>query len=917
DRIVSFERRVVDALTTALRAPDPRLRRIAIEALGRIGSPKPAYALLTLLELEDADSSERRMAAEALMLLDGGGQAVISVLLGGSRRSREITAVAIATYVGGFDVSRPWRARGWFRVSTDAIAFDSIDAITGIVEALIWVRREHAPHFDVVVRPALEEIADKLAERRLRGPRDGSEDEVRLLRYLRLVEERARWAIVGEEAWPAAPRMSRSTPSQPSSDAAPTLPPAVSASADHAPARRRRAAHDLAPATPAVPAVPAASAASAVPADSAAPAAARRWARKLVDFLGEVVVAGFGGLAMAVGRSEPREAPAAAATEPEPESRFTDLTFLERLRSPVREGQALRAGEWYFLEVAVRVRPSGIPPAKAARQPLVELGRTTDIILHVTVEGDGFDVDEPVDTLVLPAVGDSTKPALFRVRPARETTNSGRLAELRVHLYYRFNLLEELVVQAKVVGRFDEPLESEPGVAVPISFRQTRLERDYVDLRNLLPRALHVNVDFDLTGFQFRFVFSDAKSRQVEFAACAPLALTDLEDFLVRVRKAWRDIALGKTFAVRVEAGHAEFVDMVWHLAKIGRELWIKLFKHETDSAMYRIGSWILENPPEVGSLVQISLSQRAKRFTLPWALLYDRPLPARSYDLPDLDGFWGMRYVIEQQPPSTKRSDLPLEVPRGIDLAFMQWDRFRNIKEQDKLMEELAGESAGRFRSSQPPIGDAEACYQLLRGEAADILYFFAHGFTRGPGVDSDVARELEELKVWLRKRALDSPQIVHVDWLAEGADDPLVQRSWIELTRGRLFLDDLYDQVAQIQRRPLVFLNLCESAQVRPALADSFVHFFLDRGSVAVLGTECPMTIEFAHPFSAFLLREILVGRQLGVALLAARQHFMRHHCNPLALAYSLFGLATTAFKPPALQKNKPEGEFHANVA
>ncbi len=125
---------------------------------------------------------------------------------------------------------------------------------------------------------------------------------------------------------------------------------------------------------------------------------------------------------------------------------------------------------------------------------------------------------------------------------------------------------------------------------------------------------------------------------------------------------------------------------------------------------------------------------------------------------------------------------------------------------------------------------------------------------------------------------------------------------RSWIGLTYGVLYLDQLYDEVKELISRPLVILNMCESAQVTPSLSDSFIDFFLDRGARGVIGTECSMTIEFANVFSESLLTGLLAGETIGTALLNARRKFIALR-NPLGLAYTLFGSAAASFAPPIL--------------
>jgi hypothetical protein len=125
---------------------------------------------------------------------------------------------------------------------------------------------------------------------------------------------------------------------------------------------------------------------------------------------------------------------------------------------------------------------------------------------------------------------------------------------------------------------------------------------------------------------------------------------------------------------------------------------------------------------------------------------------------------------------------------------------------------------------------------------------------------------------------------------------------RSWIKPTYGKLYLDELYNKIFSINSEPLVFLNMCESAEITPSLSDSFIHFFINRGAKGVIGTECPMTVEFAHPFSEKFLGDLFAGKTIGEALLNARCHFMKLK-NPLGLAYTSFGSATICFQPTIL--------------
>ncbi|HYH44164.1 MAG TPA: HEAT repeat domain-containing protein, partial [Thermoanaerobaculia bacterium] len=434
--------------------------------------------------------------------------------------------------------------------------------------------------------------------------------------------------------------------------------------------------------------------------------------------------------------------------EPDPEEplpRYADLNWLADEGGRLPSGHALRRGAWYRLEVAVRAKPTGAPP-QGPRRPMREPRQRYDALLHVTVEGDDFEIDEPVDTLVLPPTGDSTKHACFRLRPLEERT-AEHPAELRVRVYYYFNLLEEIVARAEVVGRFDDP--SRPrGARPPFSLRQQRLDRAYLDLDSVQPRAMQIHVERRDDRFVLHFTFFDRHERKVELAAPAPIELTDIEDALAGVRRLWCEIAMHERFATGVEADQDEFVPMVRRLAAAGRSLWVKLFKLESGGAMAKIGRWLTEHPPEPEILVQVSLGRGASAFAFPWALLYDRPLPEMAWELPDLDGFWGMRYIIEQPPAlQSPATDQPISEPHALRLEVLQWEHFRNVDRQNKLITEFERLAQKRLEVGRPPVTDARTCFERLLAGRAHILYFYAHGYTRRRGVDAKPGPELELL--------------------------------------------------------------------------------------------------------------------------------------------------------------------------
>lgn len=373
------------------------------------------------------------------------------------------------------------------------------------------------------------------------------------------------------------------------------------------------------------------------------------------------------------------------------------------------------------------------------------------------------------------------------------------------------------------------------------------------------------------------------------------------------MRNLWYEIAFSDAFTKGAKADENQFLSFVRRLAKAGRGLWVRLFKQSAQSAIAAIGDWLEKRPVAAGGIIQISMDAEAADFVFPWAMLYDRPVPPKEYQLPAPDGFWGARYCIEQQMPgATRKADTPIQIEDQLKMAFMLWGQFRNSRKEAELMRSLVKKSAGRLAITEP-ITDAKACYEALRTGDHHVLYFYSHGFTRQRQADilgSDLDRFVRSYERLDRASPLREQYRFFYDSI--GGEQPRVERSYIELTTGRLYLDELYDQLGRLPTQPLVVLNMCESAQITPSLSDSFVHFFLDRGALTVLGTECPMTVEFAHPFAERLLSALFAGGQVGEALLRARKYFMRRR-NPLGLAYTLYGSATVSYEPPCLRAGR----------
>ena len=571
----------------------------------------------------------------------------------------------------------------------------------------------------------------------------------------------------------------------------------------------------------------------------------------------------------------------------------------------------------YQLEVALRRIRTGVSyrgdSPKYVAPPPVNVEVELFVVISVR-EGD-FNVLEPVQPIVLPEKvdKDSKLNAIFEITPLRRTTDSDNLAEIEVRIYYEFNLIEQLVLKAEVLERTKGNLYSHLGLSAPIFVEQfSRIGRSYADLKQgLRPRQMSIDVRRAGDLYRFNFAFransskaSDDKDRRVLMHARSEISPADLTRELNRIRNVWLSIAMER-YATGVEGCQRVFLESLRELARAGRDLWSLLFRGKQDSAIWHIGEWLKKHPPVEGAVIEVRLLEGTTSFVFPWSLLFDQRVPRARSDLPDPKGFWGLRYSIEQKPANGPFvSDNPIATTEeGLQLAFMIWESFQNAGDQNKLLSQLAKTSNGRLTVTVPPVNDPDQFYELVENCEADILYFYTHGNTRPVEADRGYS-ELKRVRQRYEKLPDTAPGKAALKDLYNFITEPDFEpdESWIALTWGRLFLRDLRAETVRLNRNPIVILNMCQSAQILPGISESFVSFFLDRKARSVIGTECPITNEFAHPFSRQLFNELLKGLPIGEALRRTRRYFIKKR-NPLALAYTLFGSATTQYDPAIL--------------
>jgi hypothetical protein len=318
-------------------------------------------------------------------------------------------------------------------------------------------------------------------------------------------------------------------------------------------------------------------------------------------------------------------------------------------------------------------------------------------------------------------------------------------------------------------------------------------------------------------------------------------------------------------------------------------------------SSAWEVGHWIKQHILE-GSTVQIV--DRAQDFVFPWSLVYD-DVPWDEDGLsPKVDpaGFWGWRYKVEL----LTKDLIETGVGTGVEI-----DNSEALQVGIGFNDEIPGYAAQRdlFGTLSAKCGD-RAVYQsfdssseltsYLKEGKKHVLYVFCHGFTERMATDIQIGDDLiGEFKAWLRTLSPEERKKL------KGQEDSLfnVSDSWIRLSFGEVPLTMMqYYAAERLEYAPLVFLNMCESAQVLPSLSGGFIPFFIQRGARGVIGTECPMTSTFAHPFAQEFFQRLLKGQAVGDILWQLRREFLDKG-NPLGFAYTLYCDADTKLKDAIL--------------
>jgi hypothetical protein len=356
------------------------------------------------------------------------------------------------------------------------------------------------------------------------------------------------------------------------------------------------------------------------------------------------------------------------------------------------------------------------------------------------------------------------------------------------------------------------------------------------------------------------------------------------------------------------------FNSFLKEMALLGSKFWDELFGDPSGQLLRQA----IEDHLQEGDIIQIWINCDATDFVYPWVWLYGETLdPGRRFQVRK-ERFWGYRYVIEQLPqyPETVsrllEDEIPFESRLRIKVGVFPFQG--TTEAQKRFFAERSQESGGVL---EPEIWDADEPWErYLPACDSQILYFFSHGHTAKPTTETalQLYDMLERWRKWVSEPVAEESEYMRLyreraaRLLAE-LEGPLLTETHIKLTYGNLLLRELRNLMRLERAAPLVFLNMCESAQVFPHIAEGLIDIFLRKGARAVIGTEMPMLPHFADLFSrrffeAFLYpqeaEEVRETAAVGPILHRLRREFLDRG-NPLGFAYTLFGSATTRLAAP----------------
>jgi len=481
------------------------------------------------------------------------------------------------------------------------------------------------------------------------------------------------------------------------------------------------------------------------------------------------------------------------------------------------------------------------------------------LTLLVTVWSEDFEFVTHERPLILQAAG-PTEHAIF---PIKNTRSPPWRAELFVFLRHEGTLIAAFRVEADIT----EQSETKQGAQ---TIEHAYLASDWFRF-DKAPTASALTV-FVTKKHGYLQIFT-LKPKGNPWAALGPTE-TGLYDRNKEIYKEVQALAHRADQAVRQNKSF-KFSTEAKRLAGLGYQLFGDIFLlGEEDAGAF--ADEYLRGLPE-GSTLTIAIGRDAQNLYIPWGLLYDRQPPYTHFDVPRLEGFLGYRYNLVVRPSTPHDGPMPKrQLPVRMGAAWLEHEETKKLRAFYKPYEDAK-------KLVIEPIRAEEHSLPALANETFDLVEFFCHGHTKLSGVFSD-----EEVQEHIATYAASTPGKEKNS--LQMAIDATVGDTLLDLSGGFVTLAGLGDSLKRsMPGRPLIFLSMCESAQVS-AGGTGFVPFFLRRGARAVIGTEGPTLWSLSREMDTTIVAALLEGKTISQAFYGTRKNLAK--TNMLALIYTLYG-------------------------
>jgi len=504
------------------------------------------------------------------------------------------------------------------------------------------------------------------------------------------------------------------------------------------------------------------------------------------------------------------------------------------------------------LEKAVDAAPMQLPDSKLL------FGKDEQIItLTIQVTSSDFEIGQDALPLKLPRRGPSKGKARFDVTPKHE----GRCS-LTVSVHKDGNFVMQLDITYSVGAAHAAP-ESVAMLGRPITAASKMTRRE---LGLTIKPSPAGGYECSVRGPMYTSVVLPVSEAEI---ADAIRAARDAMMSVVSQRDG-ADLVFQKGIAI----DDASRDRALRTLAVAGADLFQRIFFGPAAGAdVQNIGNLLKKLATKPGDSLDFQVV--ATRFPVPWGLLYFGDASDAAVIDPEL--FLGMRHVVEQIPLQTGMlvdttvidSGSPslavsINVNADIDGGKLNLD---GVARQLAFWDKCAT-SAGAHLTVAPRRTRAELLAALRDGARDQFMYLYCHAVTNAPG---------------------DPGGIRNAAFLLTGGE--------------RVTLGDLNREApttSPLPGNPLVFINACESAELRPEFYDGFIPYFMAKGARGVVGTECKTPAVFASEWALQFFPLFLDGKPLGDIFLELRREFHTKHGNPLGLLYNVYCDADTRIQP-----------------